>query len=160
MAIMAHQIDLHGLTVDAALETFVEQCNRLFRGGYRGKIVVVHGYGSSGQGGAIKKRLTGFLAKHHDYFDSSVWDGGNPGVTTLRQLKALPVEKAGGIEQQLLAFLVVPKVEAKIFARFHSKSVAEVKELLRDLRQRGLIHEAVKNGQKAWQCGASSGKGP
>ena len=144
-------IDLHGLSVDAAIQLFIERCNRLFRGGYRGKIAVVHGYGSGGQGGAIKDRLKGFLGRHADYFDAPGWDGGNPGATIIRQLKLLPADQAGGIHQQIIDFLQTPKTEAKILAKFHARSAAEIKGLIRDLGVRGVIHEVSKNGQKAWQ---------
>jgi hypothetical protein len=151
-------IDLHGLSVDVAMQTFIERCNQLFSGGYRGTIAVVHGYGSSGQGGAIKERLKSFLVKHADYFDAPAWDGGNPGVTAIRQLKLLPAEHAGGVHEQIIVFLQAPKTEAKILAKFHARPVAEIKGLLRELRGRGLICEINKSGQRAWQSVSGDGR--
>lgn len=144
-------IDLHGLSVDAAIRTLIDRCNHLFSGGYRGKITVVHGYGSGGQGGAIKGRLKGFLAKHPEYFDAPSWEGGNPGATIIRQLRLLPAEQAGGIRQQIIEFLQTAKTEAKILAKFHARPASEVKALIRELRGKGFIREVSKNGQKAWQ---------
>lgn len=149
-AVALHTVDLHGFTVDDAIREFVRRCNTLFKGGYRGDIVVVHGYGSSGQGGAIKERLKGFLSRHADFFDAPAWNTGNPGATMLRQLKLLPAAKAGGMHQQILDFLVSAKTEPKILARFHSRPMKEIRAILQELRRDGLIAETQRNGQKAW----------
>lgn len=155
-AMASQQIDLHGLDVDEALKTFVSHCNKLFAGGYRGDVDVIHGYGSSGRGGVITSRLKGFLAGHAEYFALTEWAGGNPGVTTLRQLKLLPADKTGGIEQQVLYSLRTPKAEAKILARFHFRPAVEVRKILRDLRREGRIQEVTRNATKAWSAVARS----
>lgn len=52
----ADSLDLHGITVDEALEHFVEQYNLRVKGGHLGGWTIVHGYGSSGKGGAIRSK--------------------------------------------------------------------------------------------------------
>lgn len=63
------RIDLHGLTVPEAIAEYVGAHNRLMARGYRGKVEVIHGYGSSGEGGVIREKLRAFLAAHRDRFE-------------------------------------------------------------------------------------------
>ncbi len=115
-------IDLHGLTADDALATFVERYNRMFAEGYRGRIEVVHGYGSSGTGGVIRRRIRAFLAAHRDRL-KHLAEGdaaGNPGVTYVEPKGRLPEIRADASDlgRAILAFCATPKTEAKILAKF------------------------------------------
>jgi len=76
-------IDLHAHTVPQAMREFVRFYNDCVRGGYQGRIEVIHGYGSTGGGGVIRQHLRKYLAANVDKF-GSVLPGdsvGNPGVT-------------------------------------------------------------------------------
>lgn len=76
------QLDLHGLTVAEAVERFVEQYNGRVKRGQLGCWTVVHGYGSTGEGGAIRRRLRGLLNNHRDRLRYELGDDyGNPGWT-------------------------------------------------------------------------------
>lgn len=76
-------IDLHSFTVAEALREFVRFYNQCVRSGYRGRIEVIHGYGSSGSGGRIRAALRDFLAGHGEIFGEFLAGESlrNPGVT-------------------------------------------------------------------------------
>jgi hypothetical protein len=117
---MTRTIDLHGLTVDEAMRHFVSSYNALFENGYRGRIEVIHGYGSSGEGGAIRRKLRSFLAANRDRF-KLVSDGdsrGNPGVTYVEGKGRLPAGEAStALERAILDFCATPKSENKILVK-------------------------------------------
>lgn len=78
-------IDLHNFTVSEALREFVRFYNACVRGGYRGRVEVIHGYGSNGVGGTIKQDLRAFLKAHSEIFGEFLAGESlrNPGVTVL-----------------------------------------------------------------------------
>jgi DNA-nicking Smr family endonuclease len=76
------QLDLQGLSFTDAIERFVDQYNVRVKNGQCGCWTVVHGYGSSGEGGAIRSKLRGFLNQHPDKLRYEFGDNyGNPGST-------------------------------------------------------------------------------
>ena len=116
------KIDLHDLTASEAIAEFAETYNRWFAAGYRDRIEIVHGYGSSGVGGVIRRRLRAFLDTNADRFTQITTgdDLGNPGVTWVYPKGRLPEASAsptGPLEQAILAFCAAPKTEAKILAK-------------------------------------------
>jgi dsDNA-specific endonuclease/ATPase MutS2 len=78
-------IDLHSFTVAEALREFVRFYNACVRSGYRGRIEIIHGYGSSGAGGVIREELRKYLAAHDEIFSQFLPGESlrNPGVTIL-----------------------------------------------------------------------------
>jgi len=102
-------IDLHGLTVDEALAAFVEHYNSRVRSGRGGCIKVVHGYGSSGEGGVIRGRLLRLLASHADklrYEDGQQY--GNPGWTLVYPGELLP-GRQDTLDHRILGLCQEPK---------------------------------------------------
>jgi dsDNA-specific endonuclease/ATPase MutS2 len=79
----SRSIDLHNFTVAEALREFVRFYNAQVRGGYRGRIEVIHGYGSNGTGGVIREELRRFLKAHDEVFGEFLPGESlrNPGVT-------------------------------------------------------------------------------
>lgn len=78
-------IDLHRFTVAEALREFVRFYNACVRSGYRGRIEIIHGYGSSGTGGVIREELRKYLSAHDEIFSQFLPGENlrNPGVTIL-----------------------------------------------------------------------------
>ena len=78
-------IDLHNFTVAEALREFVRFYNNCVRGGYRGRLEVIHGYGSMGGGGVIREELRKYLKAHAGTFGEFLAGESlrNPGVTIL-----------------------------------------------------------------------------
>lgn len=82
-------IDLHHMNRNEAIRFFVSKYNEIFKDGYRGSINVIHGYGSSGKGGVIKKTFKEFLNTHKKYLSYTV--DVNPGVTIVTPIKSIPL---------------------------------------------------------------------
>ena len=81
----SRSIDLHNFTVQEAMREFVRFYNACVRSGYRGRIEVIHGYGSNGVGGTIRQELRKYLKAHAETFGEYLAGESlrNPGVTIL-----------------------------------------------------------------------------
>ena len=102
----SRSIDLHNCTVPEAIREFVRFYNGCVRSGYRGRIEVIHGYGSAGVGGTIRAELRRYLKSHAEIFGEYLAGESlrNPGVTILYAKETLaplipgqaPVAGSGG----------------------------------------------------------------
>jgi DNA-nicking Smr family endonuclease len=81
----SRSINLHNFTVTEALREFVRFYNNCVRSGYRGRLEVIHGYGSTGGGGVIREELRRYLKAHAAIFGEFLAGESlrNPGVTIL-----------------------------------------------------------------------------
>jgi dsDNA-specific endonuclease/ATPase MutS2 len=81
----SRSINLHNLTVAEAIREFVRFYNACVRSGYRGRLEIIHGYGSSGSGGVIREELRRYLKVHEEIFGEFLAGESlrNPGVTIL-----------------------------------------------------------------------------
>jgi hypothetical protein len=88
---LSRSIDLHNCTVAEAIRKFVSFYNACVRSGYRGRIEVIHGYGSNGVGGTIRQDLRAYLKAHAETFGEYLAGESlrNPGVTILYAKDAL-----------------------------------------------------------------------
>ncbi|MGA3135611.1 MAG: Smr/MutS family protein [Terracidiphilus sp.] len=84
-------IDLHNFTIQEAMREFVRFYNACVRSGYRGRIEVIHGYGSNGVGGSIRQELRTYLKAHAETFGEYLAGESlrNPGVTILYAKESL-----------------------------------------------------------------------
>ncbi len=97
----SRSIDLHNFTIAEAIREFVRYYNVCVRSGYRGRLEVIHGYGSSGSGGAIREELRKFLKAHEETFGTFLAGESlrNPGVTIVfprETMAAMPLGLGGG----------------------------------------------------------------
>ena len=97
----SRSINLHNFTVAEAIREFVRFYNACVRSGYRGRLEVIHGYGSSGSGGVIREELRKYLKAHEEIFGEFLPGENlrNPGVTILypRETEvAMPLSMGGG----------------------------------------------------------------
>jgi Smr domain len=144
------RIDLHDLTVEEALRHFISAYNALVGGGFRGRIEVIHGYGSSGEGGVIRRKLRAFLAAHADRFNNIVSGDalGNPGVTFIDVKGRLPATSvpATAVESAILAFCQTPKAENKILIKLIGRfGDPAIRAAIRDLVRSGSL-EVIRSG--------------
>jgi dsDNA-specific endonuclease/ATPase MutS2 len=91
----SRSINLHNFTVAEAIREFVRFYNSCVRSGYRGRLEIIHGYGSSGGGGVIREELRRYLKAHEEIFGEYLPGESlrNPGVTILyprETLAAMP----------------------------------------------------------------------
>jgi hypothetical protein len=142
---MVHEIDLHGHTVDEALRLFVDFYNRHLRNGSQHSIRVIHGYGSSGEGGKIRRKIRLFLEQAGAEME---WRTGedveaNPGVTIVFPRKPLP-EPQTQLASEIQAFCSVPRTESKIAGEFRKHSPREIKQVIRALVRAGELKVILK----------------
>lgn len=173
---LSARIDLHDLLVDEALRTFFDQYNLCVSRGNK-KIEVIHGYGSSGVGGAIKSAFRRYLKTHSKHFAGVTLgdDLANPGVTivypvgrlpkridpaVLSDTKRLPAVcsrlqgkvdepiRQTDIEKRVLRVLNTPKTEEKVLAKLRGDFGApNIRAEIWRLTKAGIIEESALNGQ-------------
>lgn len=143
----ADSLDLHGLTVTEALERFVEQYNLRVKGGHLGGWTIVHGYGSSGKGGAIRSKLRAFLDRFPEKLRQEAGDNyGNPGWTWVYPKIRLP-DRRERLALEILEYCSTPRGDEKIQREFVTEGGVLVKEVLRSLAKAGrlqVVHRGVK----------------
>ena len=146
------EIDLHGFTITEALSTFVDFYNARVGRGNIAQFTVIHGYGSSGDGGKIRNRLRKYLEKFPDCveFVPGGQYSGNPGITLVAPKKALPSEEEG-LAGEILSFCAAGKSEGKILGKFRKNGEAEVKSVLQTLERKGNLRSYVKGRYKYYQ---------
>jgi DNA-nicking Smr family endonuclease len=88
------ELDLHGYTVAEATEQFVQHYNTRMDKNKLGCWKIIHGYGSSGQGGAIRAKLRAFMDEHLDKLRYETGDAyGDPGWTWVYPKTRLPDQR-------------------------------------------------------------------
>ena len=157
--IESRSIDLHHHTVAEAIREFAHFCNACVRNNYRGRVEVIHGYGSTGAGGAIRKKLREYLAAHAECF-GAVLPGdslGNPGVTIVYPQKLLPAPTQGGGATTLLnaaqeaigKYCATPRARERILIKLRGRFGDRVLSAeLRNMINSGTLEEIRSNDGK------------
>jgi hypothetical protein len=141
------QLDLHGHTAAEAIERFVEQYNLRVKSGQCECWTIVHGYGSTGEGGVIRNKLRAFLAQHPDKLRHEPGDKyGNPGWTWVYPKIRLP-DRRERTALEILSFCSTPRSEEKIVAEFPNLAGMQVKEALQSLVKQGKL-QVLRTGLK------------
>jgi hypothetical protein len=164
----SQSIDLHQRTVPEAMRAFVRFYNDCVRSGYRGRIEVIHGYGSTGSGGVIRKKLREYLAAHAEKLGSFLaGDGlGNPGVTIVYAKKLLPASPGGGGAMPLLnaaqeairKFCETPKAKERILIKLRGRFGDRVLSAeIRNMLTSGALEEIrATDGKLQYKAGTES----
>ena len=140
------ELDVHGLTVDEALKVFVEFYNRHIRRASGEPLRVVHGWGSSGEGGRIRLKLRQVLADTTPNLDWKPGEEveGNLGVTIVYPGKVIqPLEDR--LATAILEFCSTPRTESKITGQFRNYQPREIKQAIRLMLRQGRLKEILKN---------------
>ena len=151
-------LDLHGLTVRQAMDKFVECANECVSSGKRVRVEVIHGWGSSGSGGAILRELRRFVQRHSDCFESVVeGEGlGNPGVTIVYPKRVLPRALAGHgneAENAICEYCRTPKSLQKIESKLQGKfRAAEIRAAVRALVAKSRLREVRCEGKVLYEA--------
>lgn len=143
-------IDLHEMNRNEAIRFFIDKYNEAFKGGYREEITVIHGYGSSGRGGVIKKELREFLDTHRGYLTYTV--DTNPGATLITPLKAIN-EMQDVISGEVLEYCRnSPKTMEKIKGNFFKKyKNNEINACVKRLVKQGYLNATLKKNGEVYQ---------
>jgi len=144
-------LDLHGYTWAQALPAVIEFHNRavhLAGGATVGRLEIVHGYGSTGEGGVILRRLRAYLARHPDKVQ--VEYDRNVGHTYVIPLAALP-----GIEdillEEILGYCDEPRTQSKITGKFRRHGDPTVLAAIRVLEREGRLKREDRGAHKLYR---------
>ena len=148
------ELDLHGYSVQDALEEFVALYNRLCERRHPPDIRVIHGYGSGGKGGEIRDRLRAFLSSYPDHLK---WVEGekaenNPGVTLVRPRRPLP-DAVSRLASEILDYCRAGKTIGQITTKFSFRyGEPQVKQAVRELEQAGRLKVVYKGKHKKYEA--------
>ena len=144
------EVDLHGLTVQEGLATLVQKYNS-FVSSSPCELRVIHGYGSGGSGGVLKRKVRAFLRSAGvSFFTERDEIRCNLGQT-LVIVGSEKIHVAQGLEQNILDFCAVPKTKEKIFSKFHKSGVDVVQTAFSSLVKSGLLREKQKGKYRVWE---------
>jgi hypothetical protein len=145
-------LDLHGFTVAEAIEQFVKDYNTRVDNNQFGCLKIIHGYGSSGKGGAIRAKLRAFLDEHLDKLRyESGDDYGDPGRTFVYPKVRLPDQRER-MAAAILSFCAEPKAEEKILREFGKLGAVQVKQAVRSLAKQGKLKTVNKGAKILYQA--------
>jgi hypothetical protein len=146
-------IDLHGRTWPESLSELIETYNRILTTGSPSQILeVVHGYGSSGTGGSLRRRVRSFLAAHSDrlQFKPGEESDGNPGHTIVVPIQPLP-EVNDLLAEQVLEYCETARTQSKITGKFRRYGDPRVIQAIRSLEKQGRIRSVTRGRNKAYE---------
>jgi len=146
-------IDLHELNSLNAIEQFIKYYNERVKKKLYGEIEIIHGYGSTGQGGVIKRKL-------HKLFNDNLkklsYKPGedfslNPGITMVKPKLLLP-EASNILFNEILDFASDnPKSLEKITGKFRKYSTPVVTDAIKALVKKELLEVVNKGKVKCYQ---------
>jgi len=146
------KINLHGYTVNDALEEFIAAYNLCLQSTKNIDICVIHGYGSTGSGGKIRSSLRKYLSLQTDKLK---WSGGeqingNAGITFIKPGKALsePYEK---LAHEIFNYCQAPKTKKKIAGYFRKHGDQCILKALKYLEKNKKLKTIWKGKHKCYQ---------
>ncbi len=146
------EIDLHGYHVGEAIDQFLTVYNQNVHAGLMIPIQVIHGYGSSGEGGKIRSRLRMLLKLYPE--DVSFISGesldNNPGYTLVSPERALP-SSIDLLRIEIMEYCKITRSKDKIAGEFRQYGAAKILKALRALEKRGLLSVSFRGKHKFYQ---------
>ncbi len=147
-------IDLHGRTWPESLAELIAAYNRLLAAGPPSELLeVVHGYGSTGTGGSLRRRIRSFLRAHSDRLEFQPGEeaNGNPGHTIVLPIQPLP-EVRDLLAEQVLEYCATARTRSKITGKFRRHGDPTVMQAIRSLEMQGRLRTVNKGRNKAYEA--------
>ena len=147
-------IDLHGRTWPESLVELIAAYNRVLAGGSRSEVLeVVHGYGSTGTGGLLRRRVRAFLAAHGDRleFQPGEDSDGNPGHTLVLPIQPLPTLN-DRLAELVLEYCETARTQSKITGKFRRYGDPSVIQAIRSLERQGRLRAVSRGRNKAYEA--------
>ena len=150
-----HELDLHDHTRPEAIQAFITLYNDAFDRAIDPAAIqlkLVHGYGSTGEGGVLRKRLRSFLEGLRDRLDFTPGEDidGNQGCTVVSVIKRLP-EWNDLLEEQIWEYVEgapTSRSQEKIVGRFRSHGQPQVMQAIKSLQKKGqMLRKSSAKGQ-------------
>lgn len=153
-----NELDLHELTWQEALPEFIAFNNEAIQqaaGGPAPTLNVIHGYGSSGAGGVLRKRLQGFLqeqaaAGRLEFIPGESVDS-NPGHTLVLPVLPLPATDEL-LANEIVAYCRNPRTLNKINGKFRRHGVPAVKAAIDTLVRQRRLRMIGKDSRKTYEA--------
>ena len=144
------EIDLHGLTWKESLTRFIEAYNGAFDSAGKSsgvQVRVIHGYGSTGEGGVLRKRLRSFCQRFEDYLEVTTGEeiDGNRGCTVVSPIRRLP-DMHDMLAEQIRDYCKRPRSRSKVMGRFRRHGQPHVTQAVRSLEKQGRLRRRNKGG--------------
>ena len=153
----SRKLDLHGKTWAEALTEFRDFYNSAARAHPSGgvQLEVVHGYGSTGQGGRLHTSLRSYLERQSQagllsYRPGEAADG-NPGHTLVITLKPLPAA-GDDLGDSIWEFCARPQSHRKVMNRFRRHGDPQVQQAIRDLVGQKRLQAVAVGREKGYRA--------
>ena len=150
-------LDLHGKTWAEALTEFRDFYNGAARSHPGGgvQLEVVHGYGSTGQGGRLQTSLRNHLERQSragllSYRTGEAVDG-NPGHTLVTTHKPVPAS-GDDLADNIWEFCTRPQTHSKVMNRFRRHGDPQVRQALRELQGQKRLRSVTVGREKGYQA--------
>lgn len=140
------KLDLHGKTWTEAKADFIEAHNKILGQSGRETLDIVHGYGSTGQGGVIRERLRAYLDRYPTHLTYKTGEDvdGNQGHTVVTPVRRFP-SLEDQLAEELWDYCSQPRSMSKIMGKFRRHGDPKVQRAVDKLvSQRRLVRMADK----------------
>ena len=150
------EIDLHDRTWLEAREEFIAFYNHVLEeaGDSSGvQLSVIHGYGSTGEGGVLRKRLRGFLQRFDDRLEFVPGEhlDGNLGHTVVAPLQRLP-DRDGLLADEIWSYCERPRSKSKVIGKFRRSGTPKVIQAVRSLEKQGRLRRLSGRGEVMYEA--------
>jgi len=147
-----YKINLHGYTVDQALKQFIAMYNLCVQKTKTIEICIIHGYGSTGEGGKIRSSLRKYLSQQTDKLQWTCGEqiSGNAGVTYVKPKHTLP-EPHVNLAHEIYHFCLTPKTKKKIAGNFRQYGDQCTLKALKFLEKNNQLKIVWKGKHKCYQ---------
>ena len=137
-------LDLHGCTWQEALEEFITVYNAALDSmddANSVSLTVIHGHGSTGEGGIIRARLRAFLQRFSDHLDFTLGENldGNRGCTIVAPLSRIP-ETVDLLAEQIWDYCAYAKSKGKVVSKFRRHGEPRILQAIKSLENQGRLH--------------------
>ena len=152
----SYKLDLHGKTWAEALSEFRDFYNSAAHSHPSGgvQLEVVHGYGSTGQGGRLLTSLRNYLERQSQVGLLSYRPGeavdGNPGHTLVTTSKPLPAA-GDDLADDIWEYCARPQSHRKVMNRFRRYGDPQVQQAIRELQAQKRLRALTVGREKGYQ---------
>ena len=143
------RLDLHEYTWKQAKAIFIENYNGFLLEKQTGQIEVIHGYGSTGEGGIFRARLRKLLERYASHLEYRLGEetDGNMGHTFVTPAQPLPDDEDVLLED-IVEYCSIPRTEKKISGKFVKRAdMPKIRQTVRLLEKQGRLEKTQKNNQ-------------
>ena len=140
------ELDLHGKTWRESQDEFItfynaalDHCN-----GSGVTLTVIHGYGSTGEGGVLRQRLRCYLDRLSDHLEYTTGEDmdGNMGCTYIAPIEPIP-NLEDELAADILKFCEAGKTRSKITGKFRRHGQPKVLNAIRALERQGRLVKRI-----------------